>query len=72
MRDLLDDQDDSMVDLARKGRLLNMGLSAMFPKIYIFLRDDSMELVADQYEYLMPVTFLVGTDARGPDRDWVH
>jgi hypothetical protein len=72
MRDLLDDQDDSMVDLSRKGRLLNMGLAAMFPRIYIYLRDSTMELVEDQFEYAMPVTFLVGTAAGSTDRDRKH
>jgi hypothetical protein len=69
MRDLLDDQDDSVVDLNRKGRLLNMGLAATFPKLYIYLSDSSVPLVDETYEYDLPTTFLVGQDARGPGRD---
>jgi len=72
MRDLLDDQDDRTVDLARKGRLLNMGLSAMFPKIYFYQRDDSLVLEEATYEYALPAGFLVVPDAGGPDRVRVH
>jgi len=59
MRDLLDDEDDARVTLEKKGRLLNMGLAAMFPRVYVYLRDTSLELVDEQFEYNIPSTFLV-------------
>jgi len=54
LRYRLNDASDSQVIKADKMRYLNQGMAAMFPKIYRVVRNETLVLVADTFEYELP------------------
>ncbi len=64
LQDLLDDLNDRLNDVdnaagmgeAAKMRLINRGIAAMWPRIFRTVADNSIAIVADQYEYTIPST----------------
>jgi hypothetical protein len=54
LRDRLDDVSDTQVPFNTKLRYLNRGQAAMFPKIFRVVRDTSLEVLADEFEYDFP------------------
>lgn len=54
LRDRLNDAADTQVPFATKLRFLNRGQAAMFPKVFKMVRDSSLVLVSNQFEYTLP------------------
>jgi len=54
LRDRLNDAADTQVPFLSKIRYLNRGQAAMFPRIYRVIRDATVVLVGDTYEYTFP------------------
>jgi hypothetical protein len=71
LRDRLNDVADTQVPFATKVRFLNRGQAAMWPRIFKTVRDTSLVLIANQFEYPFPagvgtgkvMTIEVETDA---------
>lgn len=59
LRDRLNDVADTQVPFATKVRFLNRGQAAMFPRIFKVVRDSTLVLATDTFEYTLPST--VGT-----------
>lgn len=58
LNDRLDDADSSAgIGRDKKVRYINHGLRAMYPKIYESVRDSSLVVVDDEYEYALPAAF---------------
>lgn len=62
LRDRLTDPGDTKYSLVRKKAWINAGQSSMFPHIYRIVRDSSIVLVSNDFEYNIPAA--VATDAR--------
>lgn len=60
LRDRLNDAGDTQVPFSTKLRFLNRGQAAMFPRVFKMVRDLTLVLQADVYEYTFPAG--VGTD----------
>lgn len=56
LRDRLNDGGDTQVPLATKKRYLNHGVRATWPKLYRTVRDTTVTLVADTFEYAVPAS----------------
>lgn len=54
LRDRLDDVADTQVSFATKLRYLNRGQSAMYPKIFRLVRDSTLVVLDDEFEYDFP------------------
>ena len=54
MRDRLNDAGDSQVSRATKVRYINHGIRATWPRLYRTVRDTTIVLVADDFEYAIP------------------
>ena len=54
LNDAINDASNTQVPEADKIRYLNRGLGAMWPKVYRTVVDESLAIVADQYEYDVP------------------
>ena len=54
LRDRLNDVGDTQVPFLTKLRFLNRGQAAMFPRIFKMVRDNTLLVVANQYEYAFP------------------
>jgi hypothetical protein len=54
VRDLLEDQTDTQFSFAKKLHYLNMGLRAMWPRVYQIQSDSTTQFVDDTYEYAVP------------------
>lgn len=74
LRDLLVDSTDTQVTFAMKLHYLNMGMRAMFPRVFRIVTDATSQWVDDDYYYTLPSTvrdghlFLVeGSKASDPD-----
>lgn len=62
LKDRLDDEGNTKYSEAMKIRFLNRGQAAMFPKIYRTVRDATLALVADTFEYAIPTA--VGSNTK--------
>jgi len=60
LNDLLDDAANAKVSEAQKIRYINRGQSAMWPKVYQIVSDNSEVFATDVYEYDVPSTFNEG------------
>lgn len=60
LADRLNDVGHAQVPLATKTRFLNRGMAAMFPKIFRTVRDASVVLATDTFEYPLPATVQKG------------
>lgn len=63
LNDLINDATNAQISEAVKIRYLNHGIRAMYPKIYKTVRDETLVLVADTYEYSIPSA--VGSNTLG-------
>lgn len=63
LNDLINDATNAQIPEATKIRYLNHGIRAMYPKIYKTVRDTTVVLVADTYEYNIPSA--VGSNTMG-------
>jgi hypothetical protein len=71
LRDRLNDVGDTQVPFPTKIRFLNRGQAAMYPRIFKFVRDNTLVLINNQFEYVFPagvgtgkvLTLEVETDA---------
>jgi hypothetical protein len=71
LRDRLNDAGDTQVPLATKVRFLNRGQAAMWPRIFKVVRDSTLVIISNQFEYTFPpgigtgkvMTIEVETDA---------
>jgi hypothetical protein len=54
LRDRLNDVADTQVPFATKLRFLNLGQAAMFPKIFKMVRDSTLVLASNTFEYTFP------------------
>lgn len=54
LRDRLNDASDTQISFPTKLRFLNRGQAAMFPKIFRVVRDTSLVVVDDDFEYDFP------------------
>lgn len=54
LRDRLNDAGDTQVPFATKIRFLNRGIAAMYPKVFKVVRDTTLVIVDDQFEYNFP------------------
>lgn len=55
LRDRTTDAADTQIPFATKLRFLNRGIAAMFPKIFKVNRDTSLVIIADTWEYTVPI-----------------
>ena len=62
LRDRLNDAGDTQVPLATKKRFINHGIRATWPHLYKTVRDTSIVLAVDTYEYALPAA--VGNNAK--------
>lgn len=60
LRIMLDDADDSQVAIGTKKLWLNRGIRMLWPNIYRIVVDTSLAIVADTYEYALPVAVADG------------
>ena len=73
VRDLLVDPTDTQVSFAMKVHYINMGMRAMYPRVFRIVTDATTQWVDDQYEYTLPSTlrdghlFLVETSTANDD-----
>lgn len=56
LRDRLNDSGDTQVSLAAKKRYINHGIRATWPRLYRTLRDTSIVLATNTFEYAVPAT----------------
>jgi hypothetical protein len=61
LRDLLDDASDVKYSVPTKTRWINHGQAAMWPNVYQIVRDETLTLATDDYEYTIPSN--VGTES---------
>jgi hypothetical protein len=54
LRYRLNDPTDTSITLAAKTRYLNRGIMAMFPRIYRTVRDSTLVIIEDTFEYTLP------------------
>lgn len=54
LRDRLNDTGDTQVPIATKLRFLNRGMAAMFPRVFKFVRDNTLLVAASTFEYTFP------------------
>lgn len=54
LRDRLNDVADTQVPFATKVRFLNRGQSAMFPRVFKMVRDSTLVLATNTFEYTFP------------------
>jgi len=54
LRDRLNDTGDTQVPLPTKLRFLNRGQAAMYPRLFKVVRDSTLVLIANQFEYTFP------------------
>jgi hypothetical protein len=53
----LNDPNDTQFTKAQKMAMLNSGMAAMWPRIYRVVRDSTLALIADTFEYEIPTTY---------------
>lgn len=54
LRDRLNDAADTQVPFATKLRFLNRGQAAMFPRVFKMVRDNTLVLASNTWEYTLP------------------
>ena len=54
LRDRLNDAADTQVPFTTKIRFLNRGQAAMFPRVFKFVRDNTLVVVSNTFEYTFP------------------
>lgn len=54
LRDRLNDPTDTQVPFSTKIRFLNRGQAAMYPRVFKLVRDNTLAIIADTFEYTLP------------------